>query len=83
VRLESLVAANLTLEQETAAFERLKPRLAELWARVFPNDDEPYTVVVVPSLTTEPGELARHAGALFLEETLLFFLIRLRNGARG
>ena len=79
MRLESLVAANLTLEQETAAFERLKPRLAELWARVFPNDDEPYTVVVVPSLTTEPGELARHAGALFLEETLLFFLIRLRN----
>jgi hypothetical protein len=64
---------------EALAFERLKPRLAALWSQVFPRDDEPYTCVVVPSITLEAEQLRREPVALRLEETLLFFLIRLRN----
>jgi hypothetical protein len=64
---------------EAEAFERLKPRLAALWSEVFPRDDEPYTCVVVPSITLDSEDLEREPMALRLEETLLFFLIRLRN----
>ncbi|HET7292793.1 MAG TPA: peptide ligase PGM1-related protein [Vicinamibacteria bacterium] len=64
---------------EAVAFDRLKPRLAALWSEVFPRDDEPYTCVVIPSITLDAAELEREPAALRYEETLLFFLIRLRN----
>jgi PGM1 C-terminal domain len=64
---------------ESEAFERLKARLAPLWAEIFPRDDAPYTCVVVPSVSVGADELERHGEAQFYEETLLFFLIRLRN----
>jgi len=70
---------DLSPEAEIEAFERLKPRLRDLWALVFPRDDEPYTSVVVPSVTLEPASLRRLSGVLHVEETLLFLLIRLRN----
>jgi hypothetical protein len=70
---------DLTLEQELRGFEDLKPRLAALWKEVFPQDDQAYTSVIVPSISVEPGELARRPGAHFFEEVLLFLLIRLRN----
>lgn len=66
-------------EIEIAAFERLKPRLAALWDSVFPGDEEAYTSVIVPSLTLDPGEMAKIAGIDFYEERLLFLLMRLRN----
>jgi hypothetical protein len=66
-------------EEEERAFEALKPRLAELWAEVFPKDDAPYTSVIVPSVTLDDGELARHGDSRFYEETLLVLLMRLRN----
>lgn len=66
-------------EDEAAAYERLKPRLASLWKEVFPRDDEAYTSVIVPSVTVDGEALARHAEALCYEEALLFLLIRLRN----
>jgi hypothetical protein len=69
----------LTLEDERAEFERLKPRLAVLWQSVFPRDDQHYTSIVVPSLTLDPTVLARLPGVTCLEERLLFLLIRLRN----
>jgi PGM1 C-terminal domain len=70
---------DLSPEGEAEAFARLKPRLATLWRDVFAREDEAYTSVVVPSVTVEPGELLRDPGSLYLEETLLFLLIRLRN----
>ena len=69
----------LSPEEEAQAFEALKPRLARLWAEVFPRDDEPYTSVIVPSVTLDEDDLARLAGPHFYEETLLFLLMRLRN----
>jgi hypothetical protein len=67
------------LDGEVAAFERLKPRLAELWRSVFPHDDQHYTSVVVPSLSLDGADLRKVPGVSFLEERLLFLLIRLRN----
>ena len=69
----------MSVEDERAEFERLKARLVALWPLVFPGDDQPYTSVVVPSLTLEPDELAKVPGVNFLEERLLFLLTRLRN----
>jgi hypothetical protein len=69
----------LSPEREIEEFERLKQRLAELWSYVFPPDDKPYTSVVVPSLTLDPGELAKLRGPTWYEERLLFLMIRLRN----
>jgi hypothetical protein len=71
---------DLSPEEEARAFEALKPRLARLWADVFPKDDEPYTSVIVPSVTLDEGEdAARGPSARFYEETLLVLLMRLRN----
>ncbi len=70
---------DLTLEQEIAEFERLKPRLAEVWDALTMREEEPHTSVVVPSLTLDQSELRKLPGASFYEERLLFLLIRLRN----
>ena len=72
-------AKDLTLEQEIAEFERLKPRLAEVWDVLTMREEEPHTSVVVPSLTLDQSELRKLPGASFYEERLLFLLIRLRN----
>jgi hypothetical protein len=72
-------ACDLDLDTELAAFDALKPRLAELWGTIFPGDQEHYTSVVVPSLTLDQDELRKLPGAAFYEERLLFLLIRLRN----
>ncbi len=72
-------ASDLSLEDEIASFERLKPRLAEVWETLMMREEEPHTSVVVPSLTLDQSELRKLAGASFYEERLLFLLIRLRN----
>jgi PGM1 C-terminal domain len=72
-------AVDLTLEQEIADFERLKPQLHDVWEALMNRDEEPHTSVVVPSLTLDQSELQKLDGASFYEERLLFLLIRLRN----
>jgi hypothetical protein len=70
---------DLTPEQEISDFQRLKPRLAEVWDSLTMREEEPHTSVVVPSLTLDQSELRKISGASFYEERLLFLLIRLRN----
>ena len=70
---------DLDPDAEVAAFEALKPRLADLWSVIFPGNEEHYTSVVVPSLTMDQSELRKIPGVAFYEERLLFLLIRLRN----
>ena len=72
-------ADELTREQELAAFERLKPRLNEVWDVISAQEDLPATSIVVPSFTLDQEELTKLDGAAFYEERLLFLLIRLRN----
>ncbi len=70
---------DLTPEVEIAEFERLKPRLDALWNALSAREEEPYTSVVIPSLTLDQSELLKLEAASFYEERLLFLLIRLRN----
>jgi len=70
---------DLSPEREIAEFERLKPRLSEVWDALTMREEEPHTAVVVPSLTLDQSELTKIAGASYYEERLLFLLIRLRN----
>ena len=72
-------ARDLSLDEELAAFERLKPRLAHVWNALTASEDRDYTSVVVPSLSLDQRELQKLVGAPFYEERLLFLLIRLRN----
>jgi hypothetical protein len=72
-------ARDLTPEQEISEFQRLRPRLAEVWDALTMREEEPHTAVVVPSLTLDQSELRKISGASFYEERLLFLLIRLRN----
>jgi hypothetical protein len=72
-------AADISLEQEIAEFERLKPRLIEAWDTITDREEEPYTSVVVPSLSLDQSELRKLQGVSFYEERLLFLLIRLRS----
>ncbi|HYN40972.1 MAG TPA: peptide ligase PGM1-related protein [Thermoanaerobaculia bacterium] len=72
-------ASDLTPERELAEFEKLKPRLKEVWDSISMRDQEPHTSVVVPSLTLDQSELQKLEGSSFYEERLLFLLIRLRN----
>jgi hypothetical protein len=72
--------SDLSLEEEIAAFERLKPRLMEVWDVIMNRpEEEAHTSVVVPSLSLDQSELKKIAGQNFYEERLLFLLIRLRN----
>lgn len=71
--------SDLTPEFVKAEFEKLKPRLMDVWDAIAMRDDEPHTSVVVPSLTLDQSELKKLEGASFYEERLLFLLIRLRN----
>ena len=70
---------DLSPEHEISEFQRLKPRLAEVWDALTMREEEPHTAVVVPSLTLDQSELRKISGASFYEERLLFLLIRLRN----
>jgi len=72
-------AGDLTLEQELAAFEQLKPRLNVVWDVLMAKEELPATSVVVPSFTLDQEELRKLDGATFYEERMLFLLIRLRN----
>ena len=72
-------ASDLTLEEEIAGFDRLKPRMTDLWNVLTLRDEAAHTSVVVPSLTLDQSELKKLAGVSFYEERLLFLLIRLRN----
>ena len=72
-------AKDFSLEAEIAEFESLKPRLETLWNALSAREEEPYTSVVIPSLTLDQSELVKIDGANFYEERLLFLLIRLRN----
>lgn len=69
----------LTPELEIAAFEELKPRLLGAWEALTGHDENPFTSVIVPSLTLDRSGLEKLEGASFYEERLLFLLIRLRN----
>src|SRR3712207_3088099 len=65
--------------EELVRFAELQARLAPLFERAFPDVRSPQTVVVVPSLTLDAGELRKLTGAPHYEERLLCLLMLLRR----
>ncbi|MDF1501383.1 peptide ligase PGM1-related protein [Roseisolibacter sp. H3M3-2] len=64
---------------ERRRFAELQERLAPLFRRVFHDRHAPQTVVVVPSMSLDAGELAKLAAATHYEERLLCLLMLLRQ----
>lgn len=64
---------------ELRRFAALQRRLAPLFRRAFPDPQAPQTVVVIPSLTLDAGELQKLTGAPHYEERLLCILMLLRR----
>jgi hypothetical protein len=65
--------------EELLTFSRLQARLPELYHRVAADDRAPHTIVVVPSLSLDPRELAKVSGVHHYEERLLYYLMLLRR----
>jgi len=63
---------------EIEAFRRLQERLPEQFRRVFPDENAPRTVVIVPSLTLDQDVLAKIRGVIHYEERMLCLLLLLR-----
>lgn len=64
---------------ELERFGELQGRLSQIYGRVSRDDRVPHTVVVVPSLSLDPRELAKISGVHHYEERLLFLLMLLRR----
>ena len=65
-------------EDELRRFAELQSRLPALFRRVFSDDREPRTVVVVPGLSLDQDVLAKISGGLHYEERQLSMLLLLR-----
>jgi hypothetical protein len=65
--------------EEIAAFELLQARVAGLYRTLAQDSRIPQTVVVVPSLSMDPRELAKVTGAPHYEERMLVNLMLLRQ----
>lgn len=63
---------------EGRSYEALRERLVEMYETIFADDLEPRTVVVVPSLSFDPDELAKIDGVHRYEERMLCMLLLLR-----
>ena len=63
---------------ETRRFERLQKKLTSQFQEVFPHAQVPRTVVVIPSLSLDPEELAKISGVHHYEERMLCMLMLLR-----
>ncbi len=64
--------------EESETFRDLQKQLAPQFARIFPDNLEPRTVVILPSLSLDVEILASIRGALHYEERLLCLLMMLR-----
>jgi hypothetical protein len=64
---------------ERQQFADLQRRLPGIFQRLFPDPAAPQTIVVVPSMTLDEGELPKLAGAGRYEERLLCLLMLLRR----
>ena len=65
--------------EELAAFARIQARLPGLFRQVTSDRRAPQTVVVVPSLSLDPQELAKVTGVHHYEERMLYMLMLLRR----
>ena len=65
--------------EELTAFAALQAKLPELFRKVTPDRRQSQTVVVGPSLSLDPEELAKVTGVHHYEERMLYMLMLLRR----
>ncbi len=65
--------------EELAAFAALQAKLPDVFRKVTADRRQPQTVVVVPSLSLDPEELAKVTGVHHYEERMLYMLMLLRR----
>jgi hypothetical protein len=65
--------------EEKLIFARIQARLGEVFQKVTSDRRQPQTVVVVPSLSLDPEELAKVTGVHHYEERMLYMLMLLRR----
>ncbi|MDO9280321.1 MAG: carboxylate-amine ligase, partial [Pseudomonadota bacterium] len=65
--------------EELTAFAGLQAQMPDLFRRVTADRRQPQTVVVVPSLSLDPQELAKVTGVHHYEERMLYMLMLLRR----
>ncbi|MFQ5966749.1 MAG: peptide ligase PGM1-related protein [Acidimicrobiia bacterium] len=63
---------------ELQRFAELQRRFPPMYRRLFTDTKEPRTVVVVPSLSFDPAEMAKITGVLHYEERMLCLLMLLQ-----
>jgi hypothetical protein len=63
-------ADELTREQELAAFERLKPRLHQVWDVISAQEDLPATSIVVPSQVPRVAAAGVTAAAMTIKHAI-------------
>lgn len=68
-------------EQERQRWKELAGRVPQLFRQLSDDDRAPQTVVIVPSLSLDPRELAKVAGVHHYEERMLVNLMLLRQPA--
>lgn len=66
-------------QEEDERFNELYARMPALWKNLSADGHIPQTVVVVPSMSLDPEELAKLKGAQHYEERMLFLLILLSS----
>jgi hypothetical protein len=64
---------------EKQRFGELQRRLSSIFQRLFPDPLAPQTIVVVPSMSLDEGELTKLASVCRYEERLLCLLMLLRR----
>ncbi|MGI9518070.1 MAG: peptide ligase PGM1-related protein [Pirellulaceae bacterium] len=70
--------AEVKNDDKLERYHRLQQRLVDIYKDVFPDPLAPRTVVVIPSLTLDPRELAKITGAHHYEERMLFLVMLLQ-----
>ena len=75
----NLRAAPAGSPEELAAYARIQERLPGIFTKVTTDRRQEQTVVVVPSLSLDPEELAKVTGVHHYEERMLYMLMLLRR----
>lgn len=72
--VEACALAPVGSPSDEPRFRRIQARLPEIWRSLAEEPQRERTVVVLPSMSLDPCELARLGGSVHYEERLLFFL---------
>jgi hypothetical protein len=77
--MQGLAPLPVVQPEHLARFYQLQAQLRDRWLSIDQFGEGDCDILVIPSLSLDPRELAKISGIHYYEERLLFSLIRLRN----